>query len=472
MVSREPSAQEELDEALTPGPELDEELPEVRLPRLMGQRRGARQIRGRALVAPDLAGKPTITPEQRLLLLDTWRRSGLPAGDFADLVGLSKHTLYAWKKAFEEHGPGGLADKPKGGPRGIRLADLTKRTILMLKETNPDWGCQRISDLLLRGPALPASPSSVAKVLHAAGYELREEASHPHPDKERRFERAQPNQLWQTDLFTFMLKRQNRRVYLVAFMDDHSRFLVSYGLHASQSTALVLECLRVGIANYGPPTEILTDNGAQYITWRGKSLFSRECERRGIKQLVAHPRRPQTLGKLERFWGTLWRECLEAAIFLDLGEAQTRLGHFIDYYNFQRPHQGIGGLVPADRFFGAAPEVLKTLKARVAANALELARSGAPKPPFYLTGSVGGKPFSVHSEGEKVILTKGEGRREEVALREPTPVIESPAPAPLPVPLCPVVVVADLEEEEEVPPPPGVSPLDQHFPPEQKGGEA
>src|SRR4051812_5884760 len=31
--------------------------------------------------------------------------------------------------------------------------------------------------------------------------------------------------------------------------------------------------------------------------------------------------------------------------------------------NFQRPHQGIGGLVPADRFFGAAPDVLRTLKA-------------------------------------------------------------------------------------------------------------
>jgi hypothetical protein len=35
-----------------------------------------------------------------------------------------------------------------------------------------------------------------------------------------------PNQLWQTDLFTFMLKRQNRRAFLVAFMDDHSRFIV------------------------------------------------------------------------------------------------------------------------------------------------------------------------------------------------------------------------------------------------------
>src|SRR4051812_12370810 len=63
----------------------------------------------------------------------------------------------------------------------------------------------------------------------------------PHPDKMRRFERARPNQLWQTDLFTFVLKRQNRRLHLVGFMDDHSRFVVGYGLHASASGALVLE---------------------------------------------------------------------------------------------------------------------------------------------------------------------------------------------------------------------------------------
>jgi transposase InsO family protein len=150
------------------------------------------------------------------------------------------------------------------------LPDLTKRTILMLKESNPDWGCQRISDMLLRGPALPASPSTVAKVLHEAGYELEEVSTRPHPDKVRHFERAVANQLWQTDLFTFILKRQNRRVYLVAFMDDHSRYLVGYGLHASQSSALVLE-VRAAITSHGTPQEILTDNGSQYVTWRGKS---------------------------------------------------------------------------------------------------------------------------------------------------------------------------------------------------------
>ena len=317
-----------------------------------------------------------------MLLLDTWQRSGLPAGDFAALVGVSKFTLYTWKKKFDTLGPAGLLDQPRGAPSGSRMPELTKRTILMLKQANPEWGCQKISDMLLRGPALPASATAVARVLHEAGYQMEEVPTRPHPDKVRFFERAAPNQLWQTDLFTFVLKRQNRRVYLVAFLDDHSRFVVSYGLHASQSTALVLEVLRAGITSHGTPAEILTDNGSQYVTWRGKSAFSKELDKRGIRQVVAAPRRPQTLGKIERFWGTLWRECLESAVFVDLGDAQRRIGLFIDHYNFQRPHQGIDGLVPADRFFGAAAAVQEALAARVAANALELARHGVPKKPF------------------------------------------------------------------------------------------
>ena len=202
---------------------------------------------------------------------------------------------------------------PRQHTGGDRLPDLTQRTILMLKQTHPEWGCQRISDLLVRGPALPASASAVARVLHEAGYEGVEVPTHSHPDKVRRFERARPNQLWETDLFTFVLKRQNRRVHLVAFLDDHSRFIVSYGLHATASTAMVVEALEAAIASYGPAEEILTDNGPQYVTWRGTSQFAKHLQQRGIKQIVAHPRRPQTLGKIERFWGTLWREFLEAA---------------------------------------------------------------------------------------------------------------------------------------------------------------
>jgi transposase InsO family protein len=423
------------------------------LPRVPAGRR-----RGRRLVQKTQARTPTLTAPQRLLLLDTWRRSGLPAGDFAALVGLSRHTLYAWKKKFDTQGPAGLLETPRGGPKGSRLPELTKRTIVMLKAANPDWGCQKISDLLGRGPALPASPGAVARVLHEAGYVLEEVSTRPHPDKVRHFERAKPNQLWQTDLFTFILKRQNRRVYLVAFMDDHSRFIVGYGLHASQSSALVLEVLRAALTSYGTPEEILTDNGSQYVTWRGKSAFSKELDKRGIKQVVAAPRRPQTLGKIERFWGTLWRECVESAVFVDLGDAQRRIGLFIDHYNFGRTHAGIEGLVPADRFFGATSEVKKTLQARVAANALELARHGLPKTPFYLTGQVGGQPFSVHAEGDRKILIGAGGARQEVEL-VPPPQEEAPA---WPEPVCPAGVVTGLVDEgQEEPPPPGTSPLDE-----------
>jgi transposase InsO family protein len=429
------------------------------LPSAFGLARQAGRRRGRRLVKPAGPTAP-LTPQQRLLLLDTWRRSGLPAGDFAALVGLSKHTLYAWKKKFDQQGPAGLLDRPRGGPTGSKLPDLTKRTILMLKEANPSWGCQRISDLLARGPALPASAGAVARVLHEAGYELEEVATHPHPDQVRRFERAKPNQLWQTDLFTFVLKRHNRRVYLVAFLDDHSRFITGYGLHASQSSALVLEVLRAALTSYGAPEEILTDNGSQYVTWRGKSAFARELDKRGIRQVVAAPRRPQTLGKIERFWGTLWRECVESAVFLDLGDAQKRIGLFIDHYNFQRPHRGAEGLVPADRFFEAAAEVKQALQARVAANALTLARHGVPKAPLYLTGQVGGQPVSIHAEGERMIVTGPTGTRQEVDLAAAGPAGRDE----LPEPVCPAGVVSGwaVEEPEQAP---GTSPLDEALAP-------
>jgi transposase InsO family protein len=436
-------------------PEADPADEPFGMPRLQGPRRGRR------LVKKELTRHAhPLTAKQRLLLLDTWARSGLAATDFSSLVGISKHTLAGWKKRFEEHGPAGLEDRQRGAPEGSHLPELTRRAILMLKRANPEYGCERISDMLRRGPALPASPSAVATVLHEEGYELEDVPTRPHPDKKREFERARPNELWQSDLFTFILKRQNRRVYLVAFMDDYSRFIVGYGLHASQSSSLVLEVLRTAFANFNPPEEILTDNGSQYVTWRGKSAFSKELEGKGIRQVVARPRHPQTLGKIERFWGTLWRECIESAVFVDLEDARKRIGHFVDHYNFHRPHQGIDGLVPADRYFGNASEIRKALEARVSANALELARNGVPKEPFYITGQAGGRAFSLHAEGDRVVMTREGEERREVELVAPASA-PAPSPAPMPAPAC-----ADGSPASRLPEPPaqlapGASALDE-----------
>src|SRR5262249_7691106 len=135
--------------------------------------------RGRRLVKKDQAKPPVIAAEQRLLLLDR-RRSGLPAGDFAALVGLSQHTLDAWKRECETQAPAGRMAQPRGGPKGSRGPDLTKGALVTLKEANPEWGCERISAMLLRGPALPASAGAVAPVLREAGYETEEVIARRH----------------------------------------------------------------------------------------------------------------------------------------------------------------------------------------------------------------------------------------------------------------------------------------------------
>ena len=56
----------------------------------------------------------------------------------------------------------------------------------------------------------------------------------------RRFERARPGELWQTDITSFVLRRQGRRVYLAVFLDDHSRFIVAWALATHQRTPLVV----------------------------------------------------------------------------------------------------------------------------------------------------------------------------------------------------------------------------------------
>jgi hypothetical protein len=95
-----------------------------------------------------------------------------------------------------------------------------------------------------------------------------------------------------------------------------------------------------------------------------------------------------------------------------------------------------------------------------------------PKTPFYLTGQVGGKPFSVHAEGERMILTRTEGERQEIDLMPPA--APEAVKADLPTPVCPMGEVVGLgtDEANAEPPLPGTSALDESWPPGAEGGEA
>jgi hypothetical protein len=103
------------------------------------------------------------------------------------------------------------------------------------------------------------------------------------------------------------------------------------------------------------------------------------------------------------------------------------------------------------------------------ANALELSRHGVPKKPFYLTGQVEGKPFSVHQAGDRVILQQAGAERSEIELVPP--VESAPESPPLPAPVCPQGIPTQYGAmPAELPP--GVSALDDYLQQRDLGGEA
>ena len=83
----------------------------------------------------------------------------------------------------------------------------------------------------------------------------------------QRFERARAGELWQSDITTFLLTRHSQRVYLTVFLDDYSRYIVSWGLYLHQKQDIVIETLLSGIERFGKPKEVLTDQGRQYFAW-------------------------------------------------------------------------------------------------------------------------------------------------------------------------------------------------------------
>lgn len=80
-----------------------------------------------------------------------------------------------------------------------------------------------------------------------------------------------------------------------------------------------------------------------------------------IDQIVAQ--NPQTNGKLEVLNANIQKELFNQDKFFDLGETQHRFLAWVDFYNFRRTHHALGGvLVPADRYFGRAEEVLACIE--------------------------------------------------------------------------------------------------------------
>ena len=249
------------------------------------------QFRGLPVQRP-ARGRP-FPYEVRLAAVKLHLEEGLPCHDICDALRLHKDTLGDWICRYRRLGAEGLHPrKTTPGCRGrAQVPAAVKDRIVELKQANPGFGIRRISQMLGRLLFLRASPETVRATLAS-----RQLMSPPVPAKPKRtpaaprfFEHSTPNQMWQSDITTFRIA--GKTVYLIGFVDDYSRYVTGLGLYRTQSTENVLELYRRAAADYGPPKEMLTDNGRQYAAWRGKTRFQIELQKSGIPAEAPRQRR-------------------------------------------------------------------------------------------------------------------------------------------------------------------------------------
>jgi transposase InsO family protein len=338
--------------------------------------------------------------EFRLKVVKLHLEDGHTAALVAEQFGISKDTLYRWGRRYREDGEQGLLNKVRK-PSGSKVPAAVSEKIVSLKQENPGYGIRRITDVLKRFFLVKTSPSTVQRTLRDQGLATPvKKKPKRNPAKPRFFERARPNQMWQSDILTFRLAGKN--AYLIGYLDDYSRYVTGLGFYRSQTAENVIETYRRAVSEYGVPKEMLTDNGRQYTNWRGTTRFEKELAKDRVKHIRSRPHHPMTLGKIERYWKSILTEFLQRAQFTSHEDAAGRIAFWVKYYNYKRPHQGIGGLCPADRFFEIDTALKKTLEKGVEENALELALRGKPRDPFYMVGRMGDQSVVIRAEKGKV----------------------------------------------------------------------
>lgn len=343
----------------------------------------------------------------KLFLEESFTRNAI-AAELHICIG----TLDRWVTQYRQLGEAGLENHATGPhPGEPKLAPAVTEKIIEVKKLNPSFGVKRISQWLRRAFFLKASAETVRQRLHeAALIDPAPKAKRRNMTRPRFFERATPNQMWQSDIFTFRLG--GRYAYLIAFLDDYSRLVTAADLFRSPTAAAVIEVYRQGVGEFQPPKEMLTDNGRQYTTWRGTSRFEAELKKDRVAHFKSRPHHPMTLGKIERFWATIWQEFLERAQFESFESARERIKLWIKYYNYRRPHQGIEGLCPADRFFEIQTELRKTMESGIKENILEMALRGQPKAPFYMVGRMEGQSVVLRAEKGKLKLELSDSKNQ------------------------------------------------------------
>ncbi len=148
------------------------------------------------------------------------------------------------------------------------------------------------------------------------------------------------NQVWSTDI-TY-IRMAGGFVYLVAVMDWFSRFVLSWALSLTLELDFCLAALKRALRR-GRPEIFNSDQGSQFTSEK----FTGALEAQGIA--VSMDGRGRCLDNIfiERLWRSLKYEEVYLRDYRLVPEAQAGIGRWFQFYNHERPHQGLGYKTPA-----------------------------------------------------------------------------------------------------------------------------
>lgn len=289
-----------------------------------------------------------LAPEEkrRLLLQKCERKWIIP---YSNRTRISENTIYRWIRRYRESGGKIQSLYPQTRNDRGKTRKLDEDTILAIiraRKNRPNIPVPMLLADLKRRFLVPQriGLTTVYRLLHQNG--LMEKATVP--EDRRKYEAQQPNDIWQSDVMhgpMVMVNQRQRKTYLIAFLDDHSRLIPFAGFYLSENLASFMDAFEKALAKRGLPRKLYVDNGAAYRSH--KLEFT--CASLSIALIHARPYKPQGKGKIERFFKNVRTAFLPEADTSSLDRLNRSFLQWLDNSYHQRKHSATG-MTPFHRF--------------------------------------------------------------------------------------------------------------------------
>lgn len=271
-------------------------------------------------------------------------------------LDISRDTFYRYRARLEEEGFAGLlprSTRPRSSPNQTPPAMVEVILVKRAELAKEGWdhGARSIHARLKRAGVPVPSARTVHRVLVRAGLVEPQPAKRPRSSY-KRFEHPAPNACWQLDGTDWSLA-DGTAACILRLTDDHARMILASRAAPAETTVEAWALLETALARHGRPVMLLSDGGSAFTSRRttgGISLFEQRLRDQGINPVVSSPRHPQTCGKKERDWQPLKKWLSAHRPARTLPELQSLLDAYDVLFNTERPHQGLDGATPQERY--------------------------------------------------------------------------------------------------------------------------